>query len=224
MGTEWGKVGKVGIVEQHSKAIDAKLEKGKTCLLNVTGRHFQVEILEVGSDTVRVTFPGRDYPVEGISAILEFHDSTGYTYYTTEVEQGPTLEDSGIVLRQRSEAKRSLHRDCFRAPTDLTVQIKDHEHVRKYDAALLNISGGGCLIKTEAEFDFSTMVDMTLSLPGESTTTVLGQIVHVAQSHAASRTPSHLYGVRFVDLAPDIEQMITRYMWDRLRDMYPPEG
>ena len=157
-----------------------------------------------------------------MGAVLEFHDEVGFTYYTTIVESGPPNEGGSIALRLQGDAQRSTHRGCYRASTDLTVHVREQDHVRKYDASLVNISGGGGLIRTGAEFDYTSVVEMTLSLPGESTLAVQAQVVHVDDAPKHGDSPSHYYGLRFVDVEPDVEQAITHYMWDRLRELYPP--
>ncbi|NIA13377.1 MAG: hypothetical protein GWP08_04795 [Nitrospiraceae bacterium] len=197
------------------------LAKGVECLLNVTGRHFKVTVQSVQGDWVRVSFPAKDYPVPGMSAVLEFHDEVGFTYYTTIVESGPPDAEGAIALRLQGDAQRSTHRGCYRASTDLTVHVREQNHVRQYDASLVNISGGGGLIRTCAEFDYTSVVEVTLSLPGESTFMVQAQVVHVDHAPNHGDSPSRYYGLRFVDVEPDVEQAITRYMWDRLRELYP---
>lgn len=200
-----------------------ELQRGRECFLNVTGRHFHVTILEVGADTVRVSFSGKDYPIEGMEAILEFHDDSGFTAYSTRVIEGPGQKGEGLRLKCLADGKRNVHRDCFRAPTDLTVQVKEQVHVRKFDAALVNLSAGGALLQTEAEFDFSTVVEITMSLPGEPSCVVLGQVVHVAEAPKRYNAPSHFYGIRFLNLEPEVQDGINRYIWNRLRELFPAE-
>jgi Tfp pilus assembly protein PilZ len=203
---------------------EAKLCKGNECLLNVAGRHFLVKILEVTVETVRVSFPARDYPVEGMCAYLEFHDDDGFYYHSSQVLKGPSAKGDGLALHRLSELKRSTHRRSFRVPTDLTVQVRDRAHVRKYNAALLNVSAGGALIQTEALFDFSTTIELTLSLPGEPTHLILSQVVHTSAGTAKAAPGVHHFGVRFVNIDPDAEQSITRFVWKRLQDIYPANG
>lgn len=196
------------------------IEKGQDCLLNVAGRHFKVTILEIRPDAIKVSFPGKDYPADGMGAMLEFHDDTGFYYYAMEVVRGPRTKGDGVVLRGTDEVRRSMHRDHMRMPTDLTVQVKEQIHVRKYDAALVNLSGGGALIHTDAPFDFSTVIELTLSIPGEPAFTILGQIVHVTDQTGPNNR--RMYGVRFMDVDPETSAYITRYIWQRLPELYPP--
>jgi hypothetical protein len=136
---------------------------------------------------------------------------------------GPHTKDGGVLLSRPAELRRNLHRDSCRVPTDLTVQVKDQVHMRRYNAALKNISAGGTLIETEAPFDFSTTIEMTMSLPGESTCLVLCQVVNVVESPSKHAPGGHLYCTRFVGIDPDVHALITRFVWRRLRELYPSE-
>ena len=199
-----------------------ELRAGSTCLLNVIGQYFLVDLIEVGQDSLRVSFPGRDYPVPGMIVHLDFHDAEGYDSFEAEVLEGPDKADSGVLLSRPAASRRTQHRDACRVPTDLTVQIKDQVHVRRYDAGLLNLSAGGALIETDGPFDFSTTLELTLSLPGEPLLRILGQVVHIAnESRVPSPSPRRLFGVRFVSLDPETRQAISRYAWYRLRELYP---
>ncbi|MCC6697366.1 MAG: PilZ domain-containing protein [Candidatus Hydrogenedentes bacterium] len=196
-----------------------EMRQGSTCLLNVIGQYFLVEILELLPDSIRVSFPGRDYPVPGMIVHLDFHDMDGFDSFETEVLEGPSKSGPGLVVSRPSESRRTQHRDSCRVPTDLTVQVKDQVHVRRYDAALLNLSAGGALIETDAPFDFSTSLELTLSLPGEPLLRMLGQVVHV--SDESTRPECRTFGIRFVALSPELRQSISRYAWHRLRELYP---
>ena len=210
-------------LDRDERIHSGEIRPGDPCLFNVTGRHFLVRILEADASLIRITFPGIDYPVDGMRANLEFHDETGFYYYSTEVVKGPSSDQQGVLLARPAELKRSTHRSSCRVATDLTVRVKDQVHVRRYDASLINISSGGALIQTEAPFDFSSTVEMTLSLPGETACTILGQVVHLIE--AASNNPSSLQmiGIKFVTLAPEIEQSLTRFIWRRLQELYPQD-
>ena len=196
------------------------IKKGNSCLLSVTGRHFMVEILDVKNDTICVSFPGLDYPVEGMWIEMEFHDKSGFSYYRVKVLKGPG-EGDGLTLERPREPRRNQHRDSFRVPTDLTVQVRDQIHIRKYDAALLDLSSGGALIQTDAPFDFNTTVEISLSLPGETAHNVLAQVVHMVEHNKTKRGPVRVYGIKLIGIQPEALISISRYVWNRLRDLYP---
>ncbi|MBI4557077.1 MAG: PilZ domain-containing protein [Candidatus Hydrogenedentes bacterium] len=196
------------------------LRKGNRCLLNVMGQHFLVQITDVGAETMKVTFPGTDYPVSGMRVALEFHDELGYTYYLSHVKEGPRTKGEGIVLQKPLDLRRNRHRHSVRVPTDLMVQVKDQIHLRKYDAALLDLSGGGTLIATNAPFDFNTTVELSLSLPGEPTHQIIAQVVHAAEAPEARWGLNRLLGLRFVGLEPAVTRSIGHYIGRRLRELY----
>lgn len=197
-----------------------KIEKGAECLLNFVGRHFKSRILEVGPDTFRVAFPGRDYPVPGLNIVLEFHDDLGFYYMPTSVVEGPHVKPGGITVRKVADVKRSTHRDSFRVTTDLTVRVRDHIHVRRYDAALVNISAGGALLRSDAPWEFDSTLEITLSLPGEQLYTLLGQVIHVATCPRSGQQLERMFGVKFIGVDPEIERAVTSYIFARLPELY----
>lgn len=207
-------------VSKPPEKVPVKIVKGAECLLNFVGRHFKSRILEVGPETFRVTFPGRDYPVPGLNIVLEFHDDYGFYYVPTIVVEGPQQQPGGITLRKGDQVKRSTHRDSFRVPTDLTVRVRDHIHVRRYDAALVNLSGGGCLLRADAPWDFSSTLEITLSLPGEPLYTLLGQVIHIAECPRCGQETPHLFGAKFIGIDPEVERAICNYVFARLPQLY----
>lgn len=198
------------------------LVKGNRCLVAVMGQRFMVDLLEVDDKTIRVSFPGRDYPISGMAVELEFHDPNGFNCYESEVILGPEKGTPGIVLERPVEPRRAQHRVSCRVPTDLTVQVKDQAHIRRYDAPLVNLSADGALIETNAPFDFSTTVELWLSLPGEPTHETLGAVVHISSptETRASGKDTTIYGIRFLHLDPAASQSICNYIWERLRELY----
>lgn len=180
-----------------------------------------VTILDLSGDLVRVSFPGRDYPIEGIAASLEFHDENGFYYVPAEVIEGPMDGADGVVLRRTPEVRRNTHRRSFRVPTDLTVQLKEQVHIRRYNASLMNLSSGGALVQTEAPFDFNSVLDLMLSLPSEPPCRITCEVVHIAESVSKTNSPVRYLGLRFIDVDPEVEEAITRYVWQQLRILYP---
>jgi len=200
-----------------------QLSAGVECLLNVTGRHFLVKVLETTNDVFRVSFPGKDYPIGGMRGEVEFHDGDGFFYYPVQVVDGPIHKGSGITLQCIDGIKRNRHRDACRVPTDLTVQVRDESHPRRYNADLINISAGGAFIRTEAPFDFSTIAELAISLPGEATHEIRCQVVDMLPGAENAHPAGNRYCLRFAAIEPEAERCITHYVWERLRQMFPPQ-
>ena len=196
------------------------LRTGGTCFLCFGGRHFLVKVFECDQKTLRVSTPGKDYPTAGMGVELECHDEKGYTLYRTVVLEGPDKKNT-IVLQRPERVLRNRHRDCCRVPTDLTVQVKDQVHLPKYDGALQNISSSGALILTEAPFDFTTTVELTVSLPGQPVHTFLGQIVHIAEQPGNRHSAERFFGIRFVGIDPLALNSISQYIRGRLQELHP---
>ena len=177
-------------------------------------------ILETDERSIRVSFPGKDYPIEGMGVELECHDDTGFTAYRTAVLERPG-KDNAIRLKRPQRGIRNQHRDCFRVPTDLTAQVKDQVHMRKYDAAVLNLSTSGALLRTPAPFDFTTTVELTISLPGQPVHAILAQVMHVAESLDHRGDAEHFLGLRFIGKDSLASRSITQYIQERLRELHP---
>ena len=213
------------IQPQRSAGLDStsnpEITIGTTCLMTVTDRRFMVKIVDVTDDTIRVTFPGIDYPIEGMLIDLEFHDLTGFSYYQATVIEGPQKMGDGILLEKPSNAKRVRHRDSCRVSTDLEAELKDQAHVKTHTARIKNLSTSGALIETKAYFELDTTLEITLSLPDKSVHDVIVQIVHVNDSVESDADPVHSYGTRFVGYEPGTGRAITRYIWGQLKTLYP---
>jgi hypothetical protein len=195
---------------------------GSNCLIKLTDRNFMVRILEVTDDTLRVSFPGLDYPVAGMLIDVEFHDPLGFSFYRTKVLKGPEREGEGILLERPSEAKRSQHRDSCRVPAELKVEVKGQVHVRKHKSVLLNVSTGGALLQSPGEFEVGDVVEIPLKLPGETESyLVLAEILHRSEPVEIDGEKVFLYGTRFAGYDPGTGRALTSYIWDRLRELYP---
>lgn len=197
------------------------IRKGNDALLHVMNQHFLVEILKVQDDVIHVSFPGQDYPIEGMRVDLEFHDKSGFNSYKTIVLQGPYETAGDLILTKPHATMRAQHRGSCRVPTDLSVQVKDQAHVRRYDASVINLSSGGALIETDGPFTLDMTLEFTLSLPGEPTHVLLGQVVHFTNRQAQDEASRQLLGLKFVGLDPDASECITKYLWERLKTLYP---
>lgn len=204
-----------------TRSVNEELYVGNRCMLRVAGEHFLIKILGVEKAHIHVTFPGREYPIEGLQVMLEFHDEQGFNSYRSHIVRGPEHAGGGLLLARPVDSRRTKYRDSCRVPTDLTVHVKDQVHVRRYDAALVNLSSGGALIVTPAQFDFSSTIEMTLSLPGEPQHHLIGQVIHATGAPHKYNITDKTYGVRFIDLASNAAESITRYVWNRLREIYP---
>lgn len=196
------------------------LEAGEHCLLRVMNRHFWVRVETVYDTGLRTTFPGTDYPVPGMKVELEIHEESGYTAFVTEVLAGPFETGGGLLLKTPDEGVFHQHRGSIRVSTDLTVQVRDQVHVRHYSAAMVNLSGGGALLRTIAPLELGTTVEVAISLPGEQRSMVLGVVRHV-HSAPGSQPGERMIGVNFLPLDPAPARSIARFIYQRLVELAP---
>ena len=197
-----------------------ELKVGDQFLMNVTGRNFMVDVLSVEAGTMRVAFPGIDYPVEGMLVDVELHDAEGFSYFQTEVVRGPLADGDGVVLRIPDIAQRSTHRDSARVPTDLDVILTADEETG-IRGKLRNLSSGGAFVEAGVRFSEGASVSMEVEIPGVGRKLVDIQILHVTEPRATDLGPVYSYGTRFTGYEPGAGRALTQYLWDRLAELYP---
>jgi c-di-GMP-binding flagellar brake protein YcgR len=196
-----------------------EIQEGEYCLLRVMHRHFWVRVIDIDEDGIQLSFPGSDYPIPGMTVEIELHEEDGYTAYPAEVVKGPGETGDGVVVRCLGDGHFIFHRGSVRVTTDLTAQVRDTVHIRQHSAALLNVSGGGALLRTSAPFELGTMVELNLSFPREPRQLIMGTIVHVSDVPQADN--QWLFGVNFNGLDPSSHRMIGRFVYERLQETQP---
>lgn len=177
------------------------------------------KIKQSDTERVHVTFPGRDYPIEGMRIGLELHDEEGYYLSQTIVLEGPREKGDGIVLKRPEILQRYQHRATNRVPTDLAAQVRDLEHPRKHTADLLDVCSEGALIQTDAPFEEQALIEMRLSLPGEPPVALTGEIVHCGREGVSFKEGFRHFGVQFTEVDDDARASIRRYVHQRLREI-----
>lgn len=199
----------------------AEVTEGVNCLFSVTNRNFVVEILDVHEDQFRVSFPGIDYPIEGMLADLEFHDHSGFSHYQLKVLQGPQKGGDGVWLERPSEARRILHRDSCRVDVDMEVEVKDQVHVNKYPGRLLNLSTSGAMVESIVNINVGGTMEVTLNLPGEPSHTIITQVMYASEPEDTEAGRVFTYGTRFVGYEPGTGRAVTHFIWERMKEIYP---
>ena len=211
--------------EQGTDIEQELIRVGNNCFIKIMDQRFLVEVLEVGERSIHVSFPGRDYPVEGMSADLEFHGKHGYTCYHTQITLGPVKSGGGLVLeRSPGGIKMYKHRDSWRVPTDFSVKLNLDSEPGEHEAPMLNISAGGVMLRTELELDFASELLLTIPLPGEKVFSVRGKVVHISEmSGDLQNCTARFIGVRFMETDAETSRSITHYVWRRVRQLYPDQ-
>ena len=192
---------------------------GSRCLLTVLDQRFLVGVLEISPDTLRCSFPLRGFPPEGTRVELEFHDELSYTTYEATVIKPPNDVGDGLLLTRPPEANPTKHRSFWRVPADFDITFKGHVHPRRYNAPVIDISGGGLSILTEADLNVGDNLELTLPLPQINGETLTAQVIHVAKPHP-DQTGLQV-GLELVSPDPVAITALSKYIWKRLHDLYP---
>lgn len=95
-----------------------------------------------------------------------------------------------------------------RAPFFETIALWKNR--RPHPVKAQNLSAGGVFISTDQTYGEGALLTLRVALPGSCGFTVLGKVV---RNHR-SRLPFNTNGVavRFVDIAPRHQRLVTRYV------------
>lgn len=220
---EFGETG-IGRISMNSStdanAQDQLFVPGNRCLLLIMGQRFLVGIQKVTEGTIEVSFPVRDFPVEGMRVDLEFHDMEGFTRFESEVLHAPRDLGDYLVIRRPPAYVRNYHRGSWRVPVDFKAELKGHVHPRRIHVPVVNLSTGGLLVLTDSEFEVGDMMEAALpisELDGEKMTC---KVVHRATE---SHSPDGLVqmGCAFVSPDPTNIKAIAGYIGARLKELGP---
>lgn len=196
---------------------------GDKCLVTVADQRFMVSILAIQEDSIHVSFPGIDYPVAGMRIDAEFHGDDSFATYSLRVVRGPETEGDGIVFERPTEKRQMKHRGSVRVETNMPVQIRRLSEVKYSPARAVNLSTGGALLESAQVFALRDTLDLKLELLDGETHTVQTEVLHIGRSEEAGDEPVFLYGTRFVGHEPGAGRAITKFIWNRLKELYPPD-
>lgn len=192
---------------------------GSRCLLTVLDQRFLVGVLHATVESLRTSFPLRGFPPEGTRVELEFHDELSYTSYEATVLKAPTDIGDGLLLSRPPAANPTTHRTDWRVPADFEVRFKGHVHPRRYTAPVIDISGGGLLMLTAAALSIGDNLELTLPIAGITDEILTARVVHVGAGQADQEGVQ--VGLELVSPDPVITGALSRYIWQRLRALYP---
>jgi len=177
------------------------------------GQRFLVEILDVAQDTIAVSAPGSDYPIDGMGVTLEFHEFGSVVSYHTRVVVGPRQKGDPVILQRMAGLARKHHRRAWRVSLDAYAHLRRHGDIHYQAARIVNISTEGALIETSADLELNDLFDLRLALPGEPSHWVLGRVIRAEPSESDARQ----FGVLFVELSVAAKRSLTTHIWRCVR-------
>jgi hypothetical protein len=203
-----------------SNSQDHLFVTGNRCLLLIMGQRFLVSIQKVTEQTIEVSFPVRDFPVEGMRVDLEFHDMEGFTRFESEVLATPKELGDFLVIRRPPSYVRNYHRGSWRVPVDFKAEFKGHVHPRRVHVPVVNLSTGGLLVLTDGGFEVEDMLEATIPIPALAGEKMTCKVVHRA-NEAESVDGLVQTGCAFVSPDPTSVKAIASYIGNRLKELGP---
>lgn len=204
----------------HRNVSESLFVPGNRCLLILMGQRYLVSIQKADDDSLAVTFPIRDFPVEGMRVDLEFHDTEGYTRFESEVMVAPKALGDNLILRRPPEFLRNYHRGSWRVPVDFKASIKGHVHPRRLNVPVINLSTGGMLLLSDAPLAIGDMLEARLPLAALEQDHLTCQVLHRADATKSMAGLAQV-GCSFVSPDPTCIKAVSDYILERLKELGP---
>ena len=184
------------------------------------GQRFLVSIQKVTEETIEVSFPVRDFPVEGMRVDLEFHDMEGFTRFESDVLTAPKELGDYLIIRRPPAYVRNYHRGSWRVPVDFKAEFKGHVHPRRVKVPVVNLSTGGLLVLVDGGFEVEDMLEATIPIPGLVGEKMTCKVAHRSvEPHGADGLVQ--MGCSFVSPDPESIKAIATYISNRLKELGP---
>ena len=198
------------------------ITEGVRALLMVLDQRYLVSVLKVHEDSILLTSPTRQFPIEGMQITLEFHDEAGYTSYVAEVLREPRDIGDGLLVSLPQNARINRHREFWRVPVSLKATLKSHVHPQRIQAEVNNLSAGGILVNTANRFADDEVLDIFIDLPGMENEVMVGKVIHSAPG--SLKNTQFQVGISFISPDPVLLGFITKYIRNRIWEMEKASG
>ena len=103
-----------------------------------------------------------------------------------------------------------------------SVSLKNEANLwcdeKKHKGVLQNLTISGAQLITHAPFDAGDVLELTIQFPDSIPRHISVQIVY---SDKTKEADTNRFGVRFIEIAPHIQEMITWYLYEKIQELYP---
>ncbi len=198
------------------------ITEGARALLLVLDQRCLVSVLKVREDSILLTSPTRQFPIEGMQITLEFHDDIGYTSYVAEVLREPRDIGDGLLVSLPKNVRINRHREFWRVPVNLKATMKSHVHPKRVSGEVNNLSAGGILVNTANRFEDDEVLDIIIDLPGMENEVMVGKVIHSAPGRL--KNAQFQVGISFISPDPVLLGFITKYIRNRIWEMEKASG
>ncbi len=193
-----------------------RIAPGARCIVTVNAVRYTAEVVASGHDTAGVICRESEFLADaGDEADLEFLDAQYRVVYHMQVVVAPSKPGDGMILQRAASAAYARRRRTWRVSLESPVAICRDGAVQSHEGRVINLSTEGALVAASAPIAVGEMITLYLALPGEPEHAIATRVVRREEGEPPR------FGVRFAAVSPEARQSLTRFMWARLRVLYP---
>lgn len=197
------------------------LEKGRRVQLVWAGRHWSSEILAVADDTLSVAYLAEEPLGAGALIDLECRFVSGYALYHMHVVIPPCRPGDEMIVRRSGNITCHERRRTWRVPVNAPLSFRRHAGDLLMEGWLIDLSAEGALIETNEPLTTQDILDLPLPLETEYAL-VSGRVTRKIPPENGEDRPAR-FGVWFTETTPVARGVLTRFLWSRIRVLYPRE-
>lgn len=193
-----------------------RIAPGARCIVTVGGVRYAAEVVASGHDTAGVICRESEFLADaGDDADLEFLDVQCRVVYHMQVVVAPSKPGDGMILQRAASAAYARRRRTWRVSLEAPVTISREGAGQSLECRVINLSTEGALLAAKAPIAIGEMITLYLALPGEAEHAIATRVLRREEGEPPC------YGVRFAAVSPEARHALTRFMWARLRALYP---
>lgn len=199
-----------------------RIQTGNSGFLCIKENRFLVEILGVDNNQIWTTFPGINYPLQGVGGHLEFHNESGFLAYNVQVLRYAERPETGIVLERSESAEQRTHRTSWRVPTDISVAFRTPNATENFAGILEDLSADGCQLRTNPVLAIRTPLELCFALDREHGNQIVeGRVCYVHEESGLQGGSTIHYGIKFTRVPPQTRRLLTLFLYHHVRKCYP---
>jgi len=122
-----------------------------------------------------------------------------------------------MVLGLPDKVHKAQRRNYLRIPVELLCNWRIPEDDTFHKGIVIDLSGGGCLLKTQQELSEGSKIQLELTLPDKPTLVLNAQAVRVLNRDDKSNIVYHI-GLEFENIRENHRDVIVKYLFDLQRE------
>lgn len=118
-----------------------------------------------------------------------------------------------MVIDLPDKVHKAQRRNFLRIPVNLLCHWSLPEEEADHPATIVDLSGGGCLLKTNYPVEEDLIIKLKFTLPERPELLLNSKVIRIV-AHEDKTPVNYYYGVEFIQIRENHRDMIVKYLFD----------